>query len=173
VRALAGSLRALALLALAVSAPAGAEPPAPDWLGIRPVDPRGAAELRVREIAPLRFGRVVAGLGTRGEVMIDPVTGERSLRGGVAELGGSHSCAEYVVQGEPNARFTITLPQRSELEGPQGRVVLTDFRSSPSRTGVIGPRGMITVTVGATLVIEGAQPGGRYRTQFPVFLDFD
>jgi hypothetical protein len=39
--------------------------------------------------------------------------------------------------------------------------------------GVIGPRGMIIVTVGATLVVEGAQPEGRYHAHFPVYLDFE
>lgn len=135
-----------------------------------------ARPLTIEQVEELDFGRIAGDVALPGEVVIDPVSGQKTLSGGVVDLGGSHSRATFEISGEAGAEFVITLPGEREIKGQDteapGRVVLTDFASSPSRSGVLGPDGRATVYVGATLKMKPGQPGGHYRGPLDIFVDY-
>lgn len=153
----------------AVGAAAGEE----GLLRVAPLDakPGKSNVLRVEAVEDLGFGKVVAGTGSGGQVVLDPATGRKTVRGGAYDLGGYHSRAEFLIRGKANTRFAILLPDRINLAGKQGQVVMTKLTSSPSHFGRIGPDGAATVYVGATLDLHRNPPTGAFRGSFSILLD--
>ena len=143
------------------------------FMHVAPLDPRHGKHngLRVEPVEDLRFGKVVAGIGHGGKVVLDPATGRKTAHGGAYDLGGHHSRAEFMVRGKPNSRFAILLPDKIRLSGKGGEVVLRKLTSSPDHYGRIGPSGGATVYVGATLKLSRDQPTGEFRGSFGVLLD--
>ena len=143
------------------------------FLHVAPLDPRHGKRngFRVELVEDLRFGKVAAGIGHGGKVVLDPATDRKTVRGGAYDLGGHHSRAEFMVRGKPNTRFAILLPDKIKLSGKGGEVVLRKLTSSPDHHGRIGPNGGTTVYVGATLKLRRDQPTGKFRGSFSVLLD--
>lgn len=142
-------------------------------LRVAPLDARPGASngLRIEAVEDLGFGKVVAGTGHGGEVVLDPATGRKTARGGAYDLGGYSSRAEFIIRGKPNARFAILLPDRVTLSGKGGKLVLRNLTSSPSHFGRIGPGGAATVYVGATLELRRNPPTGAFHGAFSILLD--
>ncbi len=175
----ASTLAIAALLALgpvpgAIGADTSGDAPAVEpLLSVEPLaeTPETTEPLKVEAVEDLRFGKVVAGGGQRGEVVLDAATGHRTMRGGVYDLGGYFGRGEFVVRGEPDTRFAIMLPNSIEISGGGKIVVISNLTSSPDRQGVIGPGGKATVYVGGTLELRRNSPTGKIYGSIDVLFD--
>ncbi len=138
--------------------------------------PTSRRPLAVEVVSPLEIGNVTTDGILVGVVVLDPRTGQKTARGGAIDLSGYHSPAIFRVIGEPNARFVITLPHRVEMsyEGESaGSVVLTEFRSDPSRLGMLNANGEAIIRVGATLKLPPATDRSLVRGDFSIFVDYE
>ena len=122
------------------------------------------------QVHDLRFGRI-AGNGTASSyVTVDSATGNKTVGGGAFDLGGNDGPARFIIRGEPGHAFLIILPSSHVLIGrnnPANQATVTDFESTPSGTGVIGPNGKAEVEVGGTLELEANQPADTYKVTIP------
>lgn len=130
--------------------------------------------LSLQNTRALSFGSFVAGAG--GTVTISPA-GDRSATGSVVLIpsGGGQS-AEFTVQGDPNATYSIDLPADGTvvLTGPGADMALTNFTSSPSGAGgQLGASGSQALSVGATLHANDGQASGSYSGSFSVIVNYN
>lgn len=129
--------------------------------------------ITVEQIEELAFGRLINDALVPGETVIEAGNGRKVVRGGMAGLSGDHARAQFLVRGQAKARVVINLPQELPLQGKGGaKVVLTDFTSSPSGTGLLGPDGTLIVYVGATIKVKGGRPQGKYRADLDIFVGY-
>lgn len=123
-------------------------------------------------VQDLDFG-TLAGDGTfAGTATINPVSGAKTVSGGVYDFGGLHSPATFTVKGDKSATFTVTLPGSIILSSGGSTMTLNNFTSNPSGFGVFGNNGQATLTVGATLQVGASQPAGVYSGVFTVTVDY-
>ena len=122
----------------------------------------------------LSFGAFIAGTG--GTVTVN-ANGWRSKTGGAALIGqASSTAAQFFVQGTAAATYAITLPADGSvtLMDTSGlSMALNGFVSYPSATGTLSGGGMQTLSVGATLSVNNAQPRGSYSGSFPVTVHYN
>jgi uncharacterized protein DUF4402 len=129
----------------------------------------------------LNFGDVLLNSLLSGSVTIDPA-GNKTVAGGVQNLGGTVTAASYQVVGNPNATFVIDLPTTLQVFANIGGVVqaieLSAFTSSPAGTGVLiqtnpgVPIGFAEVLVGATATLSTGQGGEVYSNNFLVNVEY-
>lgn len=159
------------MLTVAVSGPAAAQ-------SNTATTSAGAAAEVVTAIAitktkDLNFGDVVSG-STAGTVVITPQA-VRSATGG-ATLGntGGASNAEFTVNGDAGANYSITLPSTDvTLTSGMNSMAVNVFTSSPSGTGTLSGGGEQTLKVGATLNVGASQPSGTYTGSFDVTVTYN
>ena len=118
----------------------------------------------------MNFGNVaVTSLG--GTVVLNPQTELRSLTGGVTlpVVTGTVRAASFTVSGQANYTYAITLPLGDlTIENPASDdMIVNEFASYPSATGVLSELGDQTLKVGATLNVSGLQPAGVYSSATP------
>ena len=124
--------------------------------------------ITITMIQNLDFGNVGSSL-TSGTVVIDPVTGTKTVTGGAMDLGGVHTTAIFSITGEKNIIFTITLPSQITMTAPGGGTAVVDaFTSSPSGFGIFNQQGQATVIVGARLNTSGVMVEGPYTVPFSI-----
>lgn len=132
----------------------------------------GGKPIAISWVQDLEFG-TLAGDGTfAGTATINPVSGTKTVSGGVYDFGGIHNPAAFTVKGDKNAAFTVTLPGSIVLSSGGGNMILNNFTSNPSGFGVFGNTGQATLTVGATLQVGAGQPAGTYTGVFTVTVDY-
>lgn len=127
----------------------------------------------IATITGLGFGDISAG-SVAGTVVLAP-TGVRSTTGG-ATLNNAigASVASFDLTGTPNATFSITLPISAVLsDGGVNTMMVDNFTSSPTGSGVLDSSGKMTLYVGATLNVGGNQTIGGYTGQMTVTVDYN
>jgi len=132
--------------------------------------------LNVERVEELAFGRIVGDERLPGQVVIDAVTGQKTVQGAAVDLGGEHRRAEYLVLGAPGHSFVITLPDEHSIEGKgkggKDTALVKDFTSHPADVGRLGPDGRTTVYVGATFHLKPGQKGGDYQGPLDIFVSY-
>ncbi len=139
-------------------------------------------KLTIKRKRPLRFGIVAAQQYHVTQVVISPVTGNKTVFGG-PNLGGIYGPAKFVVKGKPGKSFVITLPSQIVLSGQFGGnlqasslTVYLPFNQPPVPVGTLvgrlGQNGKATVLIGGTLLVNPGQRGGRYVGSFPLYADY-
>ncbi|MBK7173159.1 MAG: DUF4402 domain-containing protein [Bacteroidales bacterium] len=133
------------------------------------------AALTATENSQLSFGKFSPETNG-GEIHLSP-QGMRSVNGSVVLSGGGHSNGSFIITGEDQATFSISLPSgQSLLTNSTGTktMIVKDWQSNPAPgigAGVlIG--GTLEVKVGATLVVGSMNdnPVGNYTgTYFITF----
>lgn len=121
----------------------------------------------------LVFGRFVAGSG--GAVTVSPAGG-RSASGGVVLVpSGPGAAAQFVVSGDANLSYAISLPGNGVVSLTSGvnSMAVNNFTSSPSPTGTLGAGGTQTLFVGATLSVGSNQASGSYTGAFDVTVNYN
>ena len=108
------------------------------------------------------FGDIAAS-SIPGSVSID-VDGSRTSTGGATvNSNTSATPARYEVTGDPNALYSITLPESVVITSAAGdRMVVDSFVSTPSSGGQLDAGGRQNLTVGATMRVGSFQPFGAY-----------
>jgi len=141
--------------------------------GTPPCGVGGAGKpISISWVQDLDFG-TLAGDGTfAGTATINPVTGTKTVSGGVYDFGGIHSPATFTVKGDKNTTFTVMLPGSIILSSGANTMTLNNFSSDPSGFGVFGNNGQATLTVGATLQVGAGQPAGVYSGVFTVTVNY-
>lgn len=132
-----------------------------------------AADIAIVNTQPLAFGKFVAGSG--GAVTVSPAGG-RSASGGVVLVpSGPGAAAQFVVSGDANLSYAISLPGNGVVSLVSGAnsMAVNNFTSSPSPTGVLGAGGAQTLSVGATLSVGGNQASGSYSGTFDVTVNYN
>lgn len=114
------------------------------------------------------FGDIAAS-NAPGTVILSP-DGSRITTGGTfvnsTVAGGA---AVFDVNGLPNAVYAITLPNSVVLTGASGNSMVVDnFTSQPSSTGLTDPGGEQNLFIGATLNVNSNQAVGSYSGQMSV-----
>lgn len=115
----------------------------------------------------LDFG-IIGATNISGTVTIRP-DGAKLVSAGILDLGGVSAPAIFLIQGEKNRNFSITLPASATVTLPGGpSAVLTDFQSSPALTGTFNQQGQATVAVGATINLLPTLWEGVYTDPFDI-----
>jgi len=120
----------------------------------------------------LVFGQVVA-TSTSGTVTVSPTGGRTQSGGAVLANGFGVSAASFAVTGEPNTSYSITLPSSCTLSGGGGSLTVDGFTSSPNGTGMLGPGGTQSVTLGATLHVGSGQRSAAYSGTYAITLAYN
>lgn len=135
--------------------------------------------LAIHEYESLEFGKVVAGGGNRGKVTIDAVDGSKKVTHGVADLGGHHSPAKFLITGQPNAHFVINIRNRGPLtasnrktKGKNTKNKLKNLKSHPDKFGRLGADGKAWVMVGGEIALPAHSGSGKYTGRFAVDVDY-
>lgn len=82
--------------------------------------------------------------------------------------------ALYEVSGEPNATYSVSLPDSVVLTSASGdNMIVNKFTSIPENDGQLDSSGRQDVNIGATLNVEGSQPFGTYRGVMSTTVDYD
>jgi hypothetical protein len=122
-------------------------------------------------VQDLDFG-IIGAANVPGTVTIQP-GGAKIVSAGILDLGGVSAPALFLIQGEKNRVFTITLPVSATVTLPGGpSAVLIDFQSSPSITGILNQQGQATVAVGATMNISPTLWEGLYTDPFDIIVAY-
>lgn len=110
----------------------------------------------------LSFGNLSAG-PIPGTVVISSA-GNRTSTGGAAVTGGGISSpATFVLVGNPNATYAITLPAFITISDSGANSMIVDnFESTPAGTGLLDAGGNQILTVGGRLNVLANQISGSY-----------
>ncbi len=95
-----------------------------------------------------------------GAIEIDPQTGDRRVIGGLVALGGSSMRGVVMVEGEPFARLTVTMPRSIKLNSTRGdKAEVVDIKTSFVSDPMIGADGRLSFSFGGRLVVENGATG--------------
>ncbi len=128
--------------------------------------------LAANENQSLNFGRFTTGTDG-GSILISP-DGIRSSQGSVVAAGGGYSPGKFFVKGDPDATFSIQLPETATLlvHSESGKTMdvggwVSDPPSGDAATLLDGTR---MVSIGATLNVGSVEenPVGLYSGAFVV-----
>ena len=91
--------------------------------------------------------------------------GARTTTGGATVNSNTNGTpAKFEASGEPNALYTITLPESIVLTSAAGdSMTVNYFSSTPDVNGQLDSSGRQDLNVGATLNVGSFQPFGAYR----------
>jgi hypothetical protein len=129
--------------------------------------------IAISQTTGLDFGKFSA-TGTVGTVVMS-TAGARSATGGVSLSSmAAGAAAAFVVTGEPNATYTITLPATpATLTSGANTMTADTFTSNPVGTGTLTGAGTQTINVGATLNVGATQAPGTYTGTYSVTVDYN
>ena len=123
--------------------------------------------------ANLGFGKIMA-TATAGTVTVSPMGAITSSGGVVLGNGSAASAANFTVQGQPNASYSITLPTSVVLSGGGSSMTADSFLDSHHNgMTVVGPTGMASFTAGATLHVAARQPSAAYSGTYSVTVSYN
>lgn len=134
--------------------------------------------IQIQNLQKLNFGQVVSESLLTGSVTIDPITGNKTMEGGVQSMGGTVTRAAFEITGDPNKAFLITLPTEVQIRAKTATgtqlIRLSDFIAWTSPAGInsTGPDGKAQLYVGAQASLGAGQTGATYNTTFEVFVDY-
>ncbi|MEG3191194.1 DUF4402 domain-containing protein [Lysobacter sp. D1-1-M9] len=134
--------------------------------------PAAAAEVVISNVQPLAFGSFTAGPGS----VTVGADGARVTSGNVVVLGTDPGqAAQFVVTGDANTSFAVTLPADGVVTLGNGslNMPVNAFTSSPASTGVLSGGGSLTLNVGATLEVAAGQSAGGYSGSFTVVVNYN
>lgn len=153
---------AIVIVMLAFSAATFAQASATSSASATIVGPIGIANT-----TGMNFGNVAVST-VAGTVVMTP-GGGRSVTGGctLPATTGTVSAAVFNVTGADGYTYAITLPSADvTITDGTNNMIVNTFTSNPSGTGTL-TGGSETLTVGATLNVNGSQVAGTYTTATP------
>lgn len=131
-----------------------------------------AANIEIASLQPLSFGKFVA---VSGSVTVSP-SGTRVATGGIVLLQtGPGQAAQFLVTGDADAAYAVTLPVDGTVSIANGgtSVAVNGFASSPASTGLLPGGGTQILSVGARLEVTAGLPPGVYSGTFSVVVDYN
>lgn len=127
----------------------------------------------------MNFGNVAVSATTAGTAILSPA-GTRTTggAGGVTlpATTGSVAAAQFTVTGQASYTYAITLPATATItDGASHNMIVDNFTSTPTSTGLLSAGGIQVLNVGATLNVAAAQAAGLYTnaTAVPVTVNYN
>ena len=125
----------------------------------------------IKKPADLNFGAMIA-TPSAGKVILGPDGARTAVGGAVLASAAGVSATSFVVSGEPNATFSLTLPG-SILIVSGSQSMLVDAFTTDAPTTRLDAKGNLALHVGATLGLAANQPPGLYSGSFPVTVAYN
>ncbi len=121
----------------------------------------------------LAFGAVDTS-AAEGELTLG-YDGTRRATGGTRIEGGSVATpATLVIQGQPDAAVSISVPRTTRISGTGGASMLVDhFLTSGGAVNALDNTGSGVVRVGATLHVKANQPLGDYAGVMQITVNYN
>lgn len=132
----------------------------------------GGPPITITVVQNLEFGTLAGDGNSAGTATVNPVTGTKTVTGGVYDFGGISNAAMFNVTGNALSPYSITLPASITLTSGANTMTLNGFTSNPPLAGVFDVNGNATITVGATLQVAAGQAAGTYSGIFPITVDY-
>lgn len=141
------------------------------------VAPAGwAAAITITATQELVFGKIAPVSGGAVTISTGGARSASGERGGVILLPtGAGSAAQFVISGDANASYVISLPNNGAVLLTSGAhtMAVSNFTSSTQLLGTIGTARAQTVFVGATLNVGSNQAAGSYSGAFSVSVNYN
>ena len=129
--------------------------------------------LQIEITANLDFSRMALLGGSGGVVSIDPLSGDRQIRGSIASLGGMALHGEGRLTGEPGRSVRVSLPDRILLSAPNGSTAeLERLETSLPAMARLDQAGRLTFTFGGQLRLRG-DASGQFRGRIAITADYE
>jgi len=121
----------------------------------------------------LDFSKVgLIAINQGGNVVIDPITGRRTISGALVDLGGLPVQGTVTVRGAPREKVRIDLPGNVTMTSADGGTLrLNDFQTSLKNNPRLGSDGTLRFTFGARLQVDG-RSDGDFRGAIPIIVDY-
>jgi Domain of unknown function (DUF4402) len=127
--------------------------------------------ITITTLTGLGFGQVIA-TSTPGIVTVTPA-GTRSVSGGaVLGNGLGVTAGTFLITGDLNNTYSITLPSSATLSSGAGTMTADNFTSSPSDSGNLG-LGTQVLAVGADLHVGASQSTASYSGTYAVTVAYN
>lgn len=129
--------------------------------------------LQIEITANLDFSRMALLSSSGGVVSIDPMSGDRQIRGSIANLGGMALHGEGRLTGEPGRSVRIFLPERIQLSAPNGSTAeLERLQTNLPTLARLDSSGRLTFSFGGQLRVRG-DANGRFRGRISITADYE
>jgi Domain of unknown function (DUF4402) len=107
-----------------------------------------------------------------GAINIDARSGARTVSGTLADLGGMSMKGTVRLSGSPFAPVTVSLPNRIQLNAPDGSTAdVVEIRTDIGTNAVLDAQGKLSVNFGGRLIVTGGA-SGDFRARIPVTADY-
>lgn len=127
--------------------------------------------LSITNTSSLEFGTVSVS-STAGSVSVD-TEGMRFTTGGVTvNPSGVFNPAKFIIEGKPDASFSITLPDSVELRDGKGNILQVDEFKASNQTGNLDSNGALEVKIGGKINFDANQKSGDYSGVMIVELNY-
>jgi len=124
--------------------------------------------IQVNRRDDLYFGTLIKLTG-RGYVQISPQNGAQTVSGSVMATGDTHHAATFLIQGEPDALFSINLPDEVILSSAGSRHLrIRHLRSQPELFSRLDAMGRARVVVGGRLGLPNREVSGEFQGRFDI-----
>ncbi len=116
----------------------------------------------------------VSSSSSQGTITIG-TDGSRTTTGGASvNTNTSGTPALYEVSGDPNAYYSITLPDSIVLMSAAGnKMTVSNFNSIPASNGQLDAGGRQNMNIGATLGVGSFQPFGSYSGVMAATIEYN
>lgn len=131
--------------------------------------------IQVSKQSDLSFGVVVrpATAAGDGSVIINPLTGARTVTNGVAEvnINPAPSRAAFTITGEGGAAYSVSIPAQVTMQSGSNSIVVSltttyDANQSPKLGNSLGTTGTATFGIGGSIPITSTTASGSYSVVF-------
>lgn len=127
--------------------------------------------LSITNTSSLDFGTISVS-STAGSVMVD-TNGMRFTTGGVSiNPAGLFTPAKFIIEGKPDASYSISLPDNVELRDGRGNTIHVDKLESGNPAGKLDSNGALEIKVGGKINLDANQKSGDYSGVMIVELNY-
>jgi hypothetical protein len=132
-------------------------------------------ELTVTVESDVDFGRLVLLGDGNGRVILDLVTGQKTVIGEIDDLGGMPVQGRATITGQPREPIRVDLPTEIIMADPAGgEAIMRDIVTDLPAFAVLDGNGQLTFQFSGTLFTDVATAlGGRLRGRIPINVDYE
>ncbi len=140
---------------------------------LNPSDGKPEIPLQIEITTDLDFSRLALLGSSGGVVSIDPMSGDRQIRGSIANLGGMALHGEGRLTGEPGRSVRIFLPERIQLSAPNGSTAeLERLETNLPELARLDQTGRLTFAFGGQLRVRG-DASGQFRGRIAITANYE
>lgn len=128
--------------------------------------------LQIEITTDLDFSRLALLSSSGGVVRIDPMSGDRQIRGSIVSLGGMALHGQGRLTGEPGRSVRVLLPERIQLSAPNGSTAeLEKLETDLPELARLDNTGRLTFAFGGQLRVRG-DASGQFRGRIAITADY-